>query len=144
MILLDANLLLYAYANDFPQHAASKAWLEKTLQNGDGIGLSWQVIMAFARIGTNPKIFAKPMTIEQVESKLGSLLAHPKVEIVVPASNHWQIFIKLLKDINAKANLVMDAHLAALAIEYGVRIASTDKDFQLFPNLDHFNPLEEN
>ena len=144
MILLDANLLLYAYVNDFPQHAAAKTWLEETLQSGDEIGLSWQVITAFVRIGTNPKVFAKPMTIEQVESKLGKLLAYPKVKVIVPTSNHWQIFIKLLKDANLRADLVMDAHLAALAIEYNARIASTDKDFRLFTNLNHFNPLEEN
>lgn len=143
MILPDANLVLYAHIEDFPQHPKSKSWLEKTLADGEIIGLAWQVIAAFVRIGTNPKIFKIPLTIVQIEKILNILLTHPNVKPVVPTDDHWQIFLKLLKDSNAAGNLVMDAHLAALAIEHNARLASTDDDFKLFPNLDYFNPLSE-
>jgi len=141
MILPDANLILYAYIKDFPQHLASKAWLENTLADGEEIGLTWQVITAFVRIGTNPKLFKKPMSIAQVEARLNALFAHPNVKLIVPTEKHWQIFLKLLKDSKAAGNLVMDAHLAALAIEYNARLASTDNDFKLFADLNYFNPL---
>lgn len=143
MILPDANLLLYAYIKDFPQHSGSKKWLEKSLQGEETIGLSWQIITAFIRIGTNPKIFKIPMTVRQVENRIESLLTQTNVKIIVPTEKHWQIFLKLLKDTKALGNLTMDAHLAALAIEYNARIASTDDDFKIFPNLDYFNPLKE-
>jgi uncharacterized protein len=141
MILPDANLISYAHIEDFPQHPKSKAWLEKALGDGEEIGLAWQVITAFVRIGTNPKLFKIPMTIGQVEKTLNALFAHPNVNLIVPTDKHWQIFIKLLIDSNAAGNLVMDAHLAALAIEHNAKLASTDDDFKLFPNLDYFNPL---
>ena len=143
MILPDANLILYAYIKDFPQHLASKAWLENALADGEEIGLTWQVITAFVRIGTNPKLFKKPMSIAQVEARLNALFAHPNVKLIVPTKKHWQIFRKLLKDSNAAGNLVMDAHLAALAIEYNARLASTDNDFKIFAELNYFNPLTE-
>jgi len=144
MILPDANLILYAYIKDFPQHRKSKAWLENTLSSGEEIGLAWQIVTAFIRIGTNPKLFKIPMKIGQVEKRLGALLAHPNVKLTAPTDKHWQIFLKLLKDSKATGNLVMDAHLAALAIEHNARLASTDDDFKLFPNLNYFNPLTEN
>ena len=141
MILPDANLVLYAYVEDFPQHLKSKSWFEKTIADGEEIGLAWQVITAFVRIGTNPKLFKKPMTLAQVETRLAALIAQPNVKLIVPTENHWQIFLKLLKETNAQGDLVMDAHLAALAIEHNARLASTDRDFKLFSNLNYFNPL---
>ena len=143
MILLDANLLLYAYIKDFPQHSESKKWLEKILSEKETVGLAWQIITAFIRIGTNPKIFKIPMTVRQVENRLGTLLTHSNVRLIVPTGKHWQIFLKLLKDTKAVGDLVMDAHLAALAIEYKARIATTDNDFKIFPELKFFNPLKE-
>jgi uncharacterized protein len=144
MILPDANLVLYAHIKDFPQFPKSKAWLENAIAAGEIIGLSWQVITAFVRIGTNPKIFEVPMTLRQVEKRLGKLFARPNVRLVVPGDAHWQIFLKLLKETKAVGDLVMDAHLAALVIEHNARIASTDRDFEIFTDLDFFNPLAEN
>lgn len=144
MILPDANLILYSYIKDFPQHQKSKKWLENVLSEGEIIGLSWQVITAFIRIGTNPKLFKVPMSVRQVEKRLDALFALPNVEIVTPTGRHWEIFLKLLKESKAVGNLVMDAHLAALAIEQNARLASTDDDFKAFSGLDYFNPLTEN
>ncbi len=137
-------MILYAHIEDFPQHPKSKEWLENVLAAGETIGLSWQVITAFVRIGTNPKIFKTPMTLQQVEKRLGRLFAQSNVELVIPGDVHWQIFLQLLKETKAVGDLVMDAHLAALAIEHNARIASTDNDFKLFSDLDYFNPLAEN
>ena len=144
MILPDANLILYAFIKDFPQHQKSKIWFEDTLSAGEEIGLSWQTITAFVRIGTNPKLFSKPMNIQQVENTLGKLLAQKNVKLVSPTSKHWQISTKLLKETKANGDLVMDAHLASLAIEHDARLASTDSDFKLFSDLEYFNPLTEN
>ncbi|HEY0461839.1 MAG TPA: type II toxin-antitoxin system VapC family toxin [Pyrinomonadaceae bacterium] len=144
MILPDANLILYAYIKDFQQHQKSKEWLEQTITGGETIGLAWQVVTAFARIGTNPKLFKIPMSVNQIEVIFDRLFAHPNVKLLAPTDRHWQIFLKLLKDTNASGNLVMDAHLSALAIEHNARLASTDSDFKIFSGLDYFNPLTEN
>ncbi len=143
MILPDANLVLYAHIEDTPQHLTSKSWLEETLVSGEIVGFAWQVLTAFIRIGTNPKVFNVPMNIRQIEKIFDDLFTNPNVRLVVPTEKHWQIFLKLLKDSNATGNLVMDAHLAALAIEHDARLATTDDDFKLFPDLDYFNPLTE-
>ncbi len=144
MILPDANLVLYAHIKDLPQHKASLTWLEKVIADGEIIGLSWQVITAFIRIGTNPKLFKLPMTMRQIEKSLSALFALPNVELITPTEQHWKIFLKLLKESKAVGNLVMDAHLAALAIEHNARLASTDNDFKVFSGLDYYNPLVEN
>ena len=144
MTLPDANLILYAHIEDFPQHPKSKAWLEKTIAGGERIALVWQVITAFVRIGTNAKLFKTPMTVAQVEKALTALLENQNVNLINPTERHWEIFLRLLKESNAGGSLVMDAHLAALAIKHNARLASTDNDFKIFSGLDHFNPLIEN
>lgn len=98
MILPDANLILYSYIREFPNHQKSREWLEKVVSSGEIIGLSWQIITAFVRIGTNRKLFENPMTIQQVENSLGSLLSQPNAKLVSPTDRHWQIFTGLLKE----------------------------------------------
>ena len=50
-------------------------------------------------------------------------------------------FIALLLATGAQANLVPDAHLAALALEHGLTVCSTDSDFGKFPDIRWTNPL---
>lgn len=66
MILVDANLLLYAKFSDLPQHGAAARWLEQTVRDGVRIGLPWPSLLAFVRIGTNPRVFARPLTLAAV------------------------------------------------------------------------------
>jgi len=42
----------------------------------------------------------------------------------------------------AAGALVMDAALAAIAIEHGATLCSTDRDFSRFAELDWHNPIE--
>lgn len=144
MIIPDANVLLYAYIPSFQEHQKAKTWLETTVSDGnDIIGLPWQVITAFLRIGTNPRIFQAPFKIENAVSRLNDLLAHPLVQTVAPTDKHWQILAKILREEQISGDLVIDAHLAALAIEEKARIATTDRDFLRFSKIVKvFNPLE--
>lgn len=142
MIIPDTNLLLYANVPSFREHPAAKDWLEDALNNGrETLGLAWQVITSYIRIGTNPKLFNPPMSITQADFSLTLLLEHPLVEIIVPGGRHWEVFMKLIKTEQVTADLVMDAHLAALAIEHRARLATTDRDFARFRGLQYFNPL---
>jgi hypothetical protein len=63
VILIDANLLLYAYSPRSAEHDASKAWLESTLSGLALVRFSWMTPWAFLRIGTRARVFERPFTI---------------------------------------------------------------------------------
>lgn len=56
---------------------------------------------------------------------------------------HWEIFDRLCRKIGARANLVPDAYLAALAIESGSTFYSADRGFARFPDLRWEHPMDE-
>ena len=93
------------------------------------------------RIGTNPRVFESPLSLEQAVARVQSWLEQPCARVVRPTDRHWTVFQQMLSDGQAVANLVTDAHLAALAIEHGCRLVSTDSDFARFPKLKWMNPL---
>lgn len=133
MIIIDANILLYAYMPQFAQHPQTVRWLEGTLsEGGESIGITWHVATAFLRLSTNRRIFGDPFTGEFSRSRLDELFAHPLVSAVVPTPRHWEFFSRILSDLDVTADLVMDAHIAATALEHNAAIASTDKDFRRF------------
>ena len=142
MILCDANLLLYAYNVDSAHHTKAKEWLEKKLSGPALFCLSWQTITAFIRISTNHRAFPQPLSIEEVIKIVSSWLARPQCRVLTETDEHWKIFAELLAKEKAVGPLVMDAHLAALAIEHGATLATTDRDFARFTALKTINPLE--
>ena len=141
MITPDANIVLYAYNEDAPNHAKAKQWLEEQFSMSAAFGLSWQVITAFLRISTNPRAFPQPFDLSEAIEIVDEWLVLPNIEILTPTENHWTIFQNLIVEGNAKAALMMDAHLATLAVEHGVTLATTDRDFQKFSKLKIINPL---
>jgi toxin-antitoxin system PIN domain toxin len=141
MITPDANVILYAYNEDAPKHAEAKEWFEEQLSLPADFGLSWQVITAFLRISTNPKAFPQPFDLPEAIEIVDEWLQHPRIVILNPTENHWDIFQGLIKEGQTKAALMMDAHLAALAIEHGATLATIDTDFSKFSNLKTVNPL---
>ena len=143
MILSDVNLLLYAVNSDLPEHPRALNWLEQTLSGTEVLGLPWVVILAFLRITTNPRIFAAPLTIEQAEKYVDEWLGQPVVKTIVPGPNHWNVLCGFLARTGTGGNLTTDAHIAALAIEQGGVVYSSDNDFKRFPGIIHINPLED-
>lgn len=142
MILVDANLLLYAYHSGAAQHAAARRWLESVLSGMEPVGLSWSTILAFLRIGTSPRVFERPYRIEEAESIVSSWLDRSSVAVLRPGDRYWEILRALLIEARIEAALVSDAALAALAIEHGATLCTTDRDFRRFPGLKHSNPIE--
>lgn len=141
MILVDANLLIYAIDADSPPHLAARRWLEETLSGTTRVGLALVVLLAFVRITTRSGIFRNPLTPEEAFGYVDSWLEQPSVEIVVPGDTHWSVFRNLVFTVGTAGNLTTDAHLAALAIEHGCEVYSTDHDFKRFPGVVHVNPL---
>ncbi|MCF7784933.1 MAG: type II toxin-antitoxin system VapC family toxin [Prosthecobacter sp.] len=139
---MDINVLLYAVDAGSSHHAIVKPWLTKLFNQPDGVALCWPVISGFIRIGTNAKVLQSPMTIEEACDKIHEWLALPGTRLINSSSHHWRLFSGLLKQTRATGNLVSDSHLAALAIEHGLELASCDTDFAKFPGLRWINPLK--
>ncbi len=141
MILVDANLLVYARMSTFPEHGAARDWLDGRLNRTAAVGLPWPSLLAFVRLASNPRIFERPETVESAWQQVEEWLDCPPSWIPHPTDQHRRALGSLLAGQRAKANLVPDAHLAALAIEHGLTLCSTDGDFARFPGLKWENPL---
>ena len=141
MIIPDVNILIHAYDSDFPHHEAARAWWESALNSQRALGLAWAANLGFIRLITNRSIFARPLSVRDAVRIVRLWLAQPRVQILIPGEAHGNVVFRLLEEAGAAGNLTTDAHLAALAIEYGAEIASTDNDFARFPGLRWFNPL---
>jgi toxin-antitoxin system PIN domain toxin len=139
--LLDANILLYAYDSDAPQHASVSKWLSALIQSEETIALPWVTIWAFLRISTNPRLFANPKSATEVFAIIRDWLALPGVSTLDPGTRHSRILEELVSTCGASGPMVTDAVLAALALENGATLASTDHDFARFPDLRWVNPL---
>lgn len=143
MMLVDANLLLFAYNPRAEQHAPSREWLERILNGQELVRFAWLTIRAFLRISTNSRVFEHPLTSDEASQAISAWLAQPAAAILEPGERHWEILRRLVKDAQATGPLVMDAAVAALAIEHGATLFTTDRDFSRFPDLKWKNPLAE-
>jgi toxin-antitoxin system PIN domain toxin len=141
VILVDANILLYAEDELSPQHDSARDWWDTQLSGSATVGLCWTVLCAFIRIGTNPRVFERPLTLKQAISRVQSWLDQPCTRLIYPTERHWIVLQRLLMDGQALANLVTDAHLAALAVQHGCELMSTDSDFARFLKVKWKNPL---
>jgi uncharacterized protein len=133
--LVDANLLLYAVNEDAPLHGAAVTWLDPALAGREAVGFGWAVVLAFVRLSTHPGLFPNPLTPEQAFDVVESWLAQPASIVVDPTARHLGVLRGLLTQLGTAANLVSDAHLAALAVEHGAEIVSFDADFARFPGV---------
>jgi uncharacterized protein len=141
MILVDANLLLYAEDSLSEPHEAARAWWDAQLSGTEPVALCWPVLTAFIRIATNVRLHRRPLILREATERVQSWLDQPCVRILQPTEQHWQIFQQMLRTGNASGNLVSDAHLAALAVEYNCQLCSADADFARFRGLKWKNPL---
>lgn len=141
MIVPDANLLVYAYDETAPAHAAARQWWEEALSGAEPVGIPWVVVLAFARLTTHPALMANPMTVEQSRAAVMSWLGVDHVRLLSPSAATLAAFFDLLEQAGTGGNLSTDAMIAALAIEYGGCIYSNDRDFGRFAGLTVRNPL---
>ncbi|MGQ0648973.1 MAG: type II toxin-antitoxin system VapC family toxin [Gemmatimonadaceae bacterium] len=141
MRLIDLNILLYATNADSPRHVTAHEWLQRSIAGAESVALPWAVLVGFLRIITSDRVFTKPMAADTAIAIVEGWLTRPNVVALLPGPNHWQILRSLLSGAGTAGNLTMDAHLAALAIEHGCELCTTDSDFARFPGLHWRNPL---
>jgi toxin-antitoxin system PIN domain toxin len=135
MILIDVNVLVYAYREDSPNHPAFRNWLSDLINSGEPFGVAALALSGFLRITTHPKIFNPPSPPEDAWLFAEALLNQPTCSILMPGPRHWQIFRELCQTTRATGNLIPDAFFAAMAIEAECEWITTDGDFSLFPGL---------
>ncbi len=141
MILVDGNILVYASIDTFEQHLACRDWLELQLNEAPKVGLPWASLLGFLRIATSPRILPQPVKMDQAWQQVIEWLQLEPSWIPEPTHRHADILGSLLAVPGVHGNLVPDAHLAALAIEHGLTLCSTDGDFARFKLLRWENPL---
>lgn len=141
MIVVDANLLVYAHVQSLPQHQLARPWLDDQLNGTASVGLPWPSLLAFVRLVANPRIFERPESVADAWHQVKQWFSCPTVWVPQPTERHAEIIGPLLQESATRANLVPDAHLAALAIEHGLTLCSTDQDFSRFVGLKWVNPL---
>jgi len=141
LIFPDANLLLYAEDAAATPHEAARNWWDQALSGTTPVCLCWEVINAYLRISTNARIHEAPLSLAEANARIESWLNQPCVQIIHPLKNHWQIYRQLLEEAQATANLVPDAHLAALSKSHGCTLYSSDHDFVKFASIKWINPL---
>ncbi len=141
MILVDANILLYAHDKAATQHDAARRWIEGAVTRREELAFGWVTLLAFLRLSTNPRIYPRAIPMREAVQILDAYLSRSHVFRLDPTVNHWKVLRELCHSAQITSRLVTDAHLAALAIEHGAALCSSDRDFTRFPGLRIVNPL---
>lgn len=140
-MLLDANVLLYARNRDDPHHEAARSWLEAALNGSTRIGMPWHTTVAFLRIATNARAFPQPLTPGEAWQQVNAWLAAPRAWIPQPTPAYREVLGRLIVRHRVRGPLVTDAQLAALAVDHGLAVVSTDADFARFDEVRWIDPL---
>ncbi len=135
MLLVDANVLLYAVNADGPNHAIARDWLDRALGGREPVALAWTVLLSFLRVSTRAGVFPRPLDVAEATRVVEGWRAQPPVVPLDPGARHLDLLHGLLHEVGTAGNLVADVHLAALALEHGAEIVSFDRDFGRFHGL---------
>ncbi len=137
------NILVYAFREDAPEHAAYRDWLHCLVQSDESYAVCDQILSGFLRIVTHPRVFHPRAPIETAIAFVKSFRNQPNAVAIAPLARHWEIFLRLCHQAGARGTLVPDAWFAALAIESGCEFITTDRDYARFPGLRWRHPFEE-
>jgi uncharacterized protein len=138
--LVDANVLLYAVNADAPHHDEARAWLDDALSGNEAVGFAWVVLLAFLRLTTRADLFRHALAFEEAAPVVDQWLAAAAAVVVHPTPRHLELLRGLVQTTGVAANLINDAHLAALALEHDATVVSYDRDFGRFAGLRHELP----
>ncbi len=143
MILLDANILIYAYDQGSRHNTFIRTWLDDRLNGIARVGIPWATTLAFTRIVTNPRIYTTPVSSNVAWQQVRSWLSAPAVWVPQPTDRHIDVIDHIFDSTSVHANDIPDVHLAALAMEHGLKLYSTDADFAKYAGVTWINPLDE-
>ncbi len=141
MKLPDVNVLLYAVDESSPRFPVARPWVEGLIGGFETVAFCWPVLLAFVRLTTKRQVVAEPFAVEEALDVVDGWLGRPNVVVIHPTDRHASVLRELLTPLGTGGNLTSDAHLAALAIEHGAELCSSDADFSRFTGLRWFDPL---
>jgi toxin-antitoxin system PIN domain toxin len=141
MLLPDVNILVYAHRPESPDHARYRAWLTELVNGPSAFAVSELVLSGFVRVVTNPRIFRTPTPVRRALEFTELVVGRPNCTVVRPGPRHYRLFADLCRVIDARGNDVADAYHAAIAIESGSELVTTDRGFARFPKLRWRHPL---
>ena len=141
MKIIDTNVLLYVVNRLAPHHGAITQWWTAATNDGEPLGFTWVTLLGFVRMATNPRVFARPLSVRQAVDQVSEWLALPTARIVQESPDHWKVLAQLLATVGTAGNLTTDAHLAALALHHGATLVSCDADFLKFRQVRFENPI---
>lgn len=141
MLLIDSNILIYAYDPGSRHHERARTWLERVLGSDEQVRLGLVSLLSFVRILTDPRLYARPMDVAEAHAHVQTWLERDNVAVAEPTPEHWSTFLTVATEGQARGPVLMDAHLAALAIEHGATLCTTDRDFQRFAGVRILDPL---
>ena len=142
MIALDTNILVHAQREELAHHHAARDLVRQLAEGDDPWALPWPCVYEFLRVITHPRIFDPPTDLDIALENLDSLLSSPALVLLGEGTAHRTHLRRMVQPEQTAGNLVHDAHIAALAVEHGVREFWTlDKDFARFPELRTRNPF---
>jgi uncharacterized protein len=141
VIVLDASIVLYAYDSIPREHLRAKVWLQDVFSGDESVGLAWQTIAAFLRLITDTRLPGHRFTSREAVEVVDQWWELPCVRLLTPGEGHWLLLRRMVEEGRASGRLVSDAEIAALTIEYGGVLYTTDRDFARFPGLRWKNPL---
>jgi toxin-antitoxin system PIN domain toxin len=141
VIVLDANLLLYAYDPGSSHYKAARKWVEQAFSGSETLGIPWQTAGAFLRIVTNSTLPGQRVTLDRAVEVVDQWMEQPNVRMLTPGERHWPLLRQMMTAGQARGPLLTDAQLAALTIEHGGVLHTSDRDFARFPGLRSTNPL---
>jgi uncharacterized protein len=142
VILLDVNILLYAYDSSSAHHAACRPWLDAALNADETVAVPWQSLLAFVRIATSARAVRHPMSGPEACAIVSSWMTRPNVAVISAGERFWEIFQALVREAHVSGPLVSDAALATLALEHGATLCSSDRDFRRFRGLRLLDPTQ--
>lgn len=134
-------MLVYAFREDAPEHPSYRRWLQALVRADAPYGIADLVLSGFLRVVTHPRVFDPPTPLRTALDFAEALRDQPNCVVLAPGPRHWEIFVGLCQQADARGNLVPDAYLAALAIESGSEWVTTDRDYARFPSLRWNHPL---
>jgi toxin-antitoxin system PIN domain toxin len=142
MRCVDVNVLVYAHRPESADHERYRDWLERIRRDDQPLALSSLVLSGFLRVVTHHRVFREPTPLATAVEFVETLRSSPNAVSVSPGERHWQIFLALCGEIDARGNDVSDAYHAAIAVESGATWYSADRGFARFRSLSWAHPLE--
>jgi toxin-antitoxin system PIN domain toxin len=141
---LDVNILLYAADRSSEHHERARRLLEHLAAGPAILHLFWPVLIGYVRIATHPAVFERPLKLEEALAGIDDLLDRPHVRVSGEEDRFWPNFRRVAAEVEARGNLVSDAHLVALMGQQGVStIWSHDRDFRKFAGITPKDPFED-